>query len=94
MRSRRGTARFDAARYFTNPEKLIAPRVEKFMDNLHLAMNYRWNGAIIVGISRYLECGKIANALSPHHDEEKVFVLFHYIFSCVIQLLRCALAII
>lgn len=52
-------------RRFTSLEELIAPRAEKFMAGFHLALSYRWDGAIIARMGCYLECRKVADGLSP-----------------------------
>lgn len=52
-------------RRFTSLEELIAPRAEKFMAGFHLALSYRWDGAIIARMCCYLECRKVADGLSP-----------------------------
>lgn len=53
------------------------------MGNLYLVMNYRWNGTIITGISRYLGCKKIANGLSPITMKKKCLLCNPTVKMCI-----------
>lgn len=65
-------------RPFTSLEELIAPRAEKFMTSFHLALSYRWDGAIIARMGRYLECRKVVDGLSPLTRREEERCLRHF----------------